>query len=77
VILADGRTSRGGRRRRPIVRVLLVVLLLVLVFLLGVAFGRVLDEQDEPGGLVTTVRTVTPLPRQPPARTVTVTVTEP
>ncbi|MBA3382135.1 MAG: hypothetical protein H0T97_09795 [Actinobacteria bacterium] len=70
------------RRKRPsrrglVARVLLVVLLLVLAFLVGVAFARTLDEQVEPGGVVTNVRTLTPLPQKPPARTVTVTVTSP
>jgi hypothetical protein len=46
-----------------------------LAFLLGIAFSRTLDERPKPGGVVTNVRTLTPLPQQPPARTVTVTVT--
>lgn len=72
------RGSRVGlRRRRYVARLLLAVLLLVLAFLVGVAFARTLDEQVEPGGVVTNVRTLTPLPQEPPARTVTVTVTSP
>ena len=75
------RPSREGRagppRRKLLVRLLLAVLLLALAFLLGVAFARTLDEQVEPGGVVTNVRTLTPLPQEPPARTVTVTVTSP
>jgi hypothetical protein len=59
------------------VRALLAGVFLALAFLLGIAFSRALDEANEPGGVVTTVRTLTPLPQQPPARTVTVTVTEP
>jgi hypothetical protein len=55
--------------------VLLAILLLVLSFLLGISFARALDERSEPGGVVTDVRTLTPLPQQPPTRTVTVTVT--
>jgi len=79
VILVDrpSRTNRRGRRRRPIFRVLLVVVLLALAFVLGIAFSRALDDAPEPGGVVTTVRTLTPLPLEAPARTVTVTVTEP
>ena len=70
------RGSRARRRRgRNVARLLLAVLLLVLAFLGGVAFARTLDEQVEPGGVVTNVRTLTPLPQEPPARTVTVTVT--
>ena len=56
---------------------LLGILLLVFAFLLGIAFARTLDERPKPGGVVTDVRTLNPLPQQPPARTVTVTVTEP
>ncbi|MGI8861477.1 MAG: hypothetical protein ACR2GV_01955 [Gaiellaceae bacterium] len=63
--------------RRLVARVLLTVLALALAFLVGVAFARTLDEQVEPGGVVTNVRTLTPLPQEPPARTVTVTVTSP
>jgi hypothetical protein len=57
--------------------VLLGALLLVLAFLLGMAVAQTLDERPEPGGVVTDVRTLPPLPQQPPARTVTVTVTSP
>jgi hypothetical protein len=49
-----------------------------LAFLLGIAFARTLDERPQPGDVVTTnVRTLTPVPQQAPARTVTVTVTSP
>ncbi|MDQ3380734.1 MAG: hypothetical protein M3546_10515 [Actinomycetota bacterium] len=72
---------RGGRtrpsHRRLVAQALVMVLLLVLTFLVGVAFARTLDEQVEPGGVVTNVRTLTPLPQEPPARTVTVTITSP
>lgn len=65
------------RRRDSGARVLLVLLLLVLAFLLGIAVARTLDERPEPGGVTTDVRTLAPLPQRPPARTVTVTITEP
>jgi hypothetical protein len=68
--------GRGGRRSR-IVRTLLIVAAAALAFLLGVAFARTLDGRPKPGGVVTDVRTLTPLPQEPPARTVTVTVTSP
>lgn len=72
------RQKRGrSRRRESVLRTLLVALALTLAFLLGIAFARTLDERPEPGGAVTRVRTLTPLPQQPPARTVTVTVTQP
>jgi hypothetical protein len=47
----------------------------VLVFLLGMAFARTLDERPKPSGPETIVRTLTPLPQDAPPRTVTVTVT--
>jgi hypothetical protein len=59
------------------VRVVMVGLLMLVAFLLGIAASRTLDERPEPGDVVTDVRTLTPLPQQPPARTVTVTVTSP
>jgi hypothetical protein len=70
---ARGRPSRRG----TVVRSIVVVVLLVLAFLLGIAFSRALDEGQEPGGVVTSVRTLTPRSQEPPPRTVTVTVTEP
>ena len=62
-----------ARRRSPFLRALLVGVALVLAFLLGIAFARTLDERPEDGATVTNVRTLTPLPQQGPARTVTVT----
>lgn len=50
---------------------------LVLAFLLGLAFARTVDERPEDGVTVTSIRTLTPLPQEGPARTVTVTVTTP
>jgi hypothetical protein len=41
----------------------------------GIAFARALDERPRDGPMVTSVRTLTPLPQQPPTRTITVTVT--
>jgi hypothetical protein len=73
----DRRRRPRPRPRERAARVLLVVLLLVFAFLLGIAVSRTLDERPEPGGMVTQVRTLTPLSQQPPARTVTVTVTSP
>lgn len=67
------RRSRGG----AIGRVVLVLVGLALVFLLGIAFARTLDERPESGGAETIVRTLTPLPQKAPTRTVTVTVTTP
>lgn len=65
------------RPRRPrVARVLVLALALVVVFIVGVAFGQALEDAPDPGGVTTSVRTLTPLPQQPPARTVTVTVTQ-
>ncbi len=66
-----------ARRRSPFLRVFIAALALVLAFLLGIAFARTLDERPEDGKAVTSVRTLTPLPQEEPARTVTVTVTGP
>jgi hypothetical protein len=68
--------ARSGRRR-ALVRALLIGAALALAFLLGIAFARTLDERPEEGGIVTSVRTLTPLSQQGPVRTVTVTVTAP
>ena len=69
------RGHKRGRRRRIFPRWLAFGLALVVVFVTGVALGRALDDAPEPGPVTTSVRTLTPLPQQPPARTVTVTVT--
>jgi hypothetical protein len=73
------RTGRRehARRRARLFRFALLGAALVLVFLVGIAFGQALDDAPEPGGVTTSVRTLTPLPQAPPARTVTVTVTQP
>lgn len=69
------RRAAPRRRRSRVLRAALVVLLGVLAFLLGVAFARTLDERPKPGGTVTSVRTLEPLPQEAPERTVTITVT--
>ena len=72
------RQNRARRTaREKLVRLLLVVLGLLVVFLLGMAFAETLDDRPKPGGTETIVRTLTPLPQEPPVRTVTVTVTSP
>jgi hypothetical protein len=72
-----GRLDRRQRGRTRLVRIAALVLALAAVFVVGIAFGKALDETPEPSGVTTTVRTLEPLPQQPPARTVTVTVTQP
>jgi hypothetical protein len=69
------RDRKGRARRQRVVRIALAALVLAFAFLLGIAFAQTLDERPEPGGVVTNVRTLTPLPQQAPGRTVTVTVT--
>jgi hypothetical protein len=73
--------GQGGRRRSSarerVGRVVLLFVGLVLTFLLGIAFARTLDERPKSSGTVTSVRTLTPIPQDAPARTVTVTVTGP
>lgn len=63
-------------RLRRVVRVLAVVVLVGLVFVLGVAFSRALDERPRSGEPVTTVRTLEPRSQEAPVRTVTETVTQ-
>lgn len=67
--------NRSGRRSLRRVRWVALALGLAVVFLMGIALGQALDDGPEPGGITTSVRTLTPLPQQPPTRTVTVTVT--
>lgn len=72
------RQRRSGLTRRArIGRVVLVAVGLTLAFLLGIAFAQTLDDRPSSGGVVTDVRTLTPLPQGAPTRTVTVTVTTP
>jgi hypothetical protein len=71
------RRRAGPSRRERIGRAVLFGVVAVLAFLLGVAFADTLDERPRSGGAITDVRTLTPLPQEPPARTVTVTVTSP
>jgi hypothetical protein len=78
-MLEDPRRQRQSRpsRRESIGRIVLVGVALALAFLLGIAFARTLDDRPSSGGVVTDVRTLTPLPQGAPIRTVTVTVTTP
>ena len=74
----DRATRRQPARRSTRARVgraVLLVVCAVLVFLLGIAFARTLDERPAPGGAETIVRTLTPVPQSGPGETVTVTVT--
>ena len=64
-------------RARRVLRALVAIAFVVLVFLLGMAFARTLDERPTSSGVATTERTLTPLQQSAPTRTVTVTVTGP
>lgn len=75
MITAAGRPRRRRRRRWPVVLLLLVAG--AVLFVLGVGLGRALEENPQPGGPVTAVRTLNPLPLPPARDTVTVTVTAP
>jgi hypothetical protein len=75
-VRGPGAHSRSPRRR-PLWRRVALALALLAIFLVGIAFGQALDDAPEPGGVTTSVRTLTPLPQEAPARTVTVTVTQP
>jgi hypothetical protein len=68
------------RRRRPpprrgpgVVGVLVAAALVLLAFVVGLALGRALEEGPDPGGTVTAVRTLRPVPLPPVTETVTVT----
>jgi hypothetical protein len=69
--------ARPREDRRRVFRGAVTIAFVVLVFLLGIAFARTLDERPKSTGVATTERTLTPLPQSAPARTVTVTVTGP
>ena len=73
--LESRRRSAPRSRGRPVVRLVLLALAALLVFLLGIAFARTLDDRPSTGADQTIVRTLTPLSQQAPGRTVTVTVT--
>ena len=75
--MLSGFGARRRPRRRIFPRWLALALALATVFVLGIAVGEALDDAPKEGGVVTSVRTLTPLPQQPPTRTVTVTVTQP
>jgi hypothetical protein len=49
----------------------------VVIFALGIGLGRAIEENPDPGGTITQVRTLRPLPLAPERETVTVTVTTP
>jgi hypothetical protein len=70
----DRRRTRH-RRGRVAARWLLRVAVVAMAFVLGLAVGRALEDDPEPGGERTFVRTLRPLPLAPAPQTVTATVT--
>ncbi|HEX5449732.1 MAG TPA: hypothetical protein VFW85_06710 [Gaiellaceae bacterium] len=59
------------------VRVAIAAVALVIVFVVGIAVGKALNDNSQPGGTQTIVRTLDPLPLAPARVTVTVTTTNP
>lgn len=56
---------RRRRRRSPWGRRAVAVVLLLVVFAVGVALGKALNDDPPDGVVVTSVRTLEPLPQQP------------
>jgi hypothetical protein len=70
--------TRPRRKRNRRIRIAGAAVAAVVLFLVGVALGRALEEDAPAGGTQTLVRTLRPLPLAPAAReTVTVTRSEP
>jgi hypothetical protein len=67
------RTPRRRRGRR-LAAILLLAVAGAALFALGIGLGKALEENPEPGGTITQVRTLRPLPLAPSRETVTVTV---
>jgi len=58
-----------------VIRRILLAVGVLLVFALGIGLGQALNDNPQPGGRQTLIRTLEPLPLAPAAReTVTVTV---
>jgi hypothetical protein len=73
VTLAARRPPRRRRGRR-LAAILLLAVAGAALFALGIGLGKALEENPEPGGTITQVRTLRPLPLAPSRETVTVTV---
>ena len=64
-MIAPEPRSRERRRRSPWPRRIAAVACLAFVFAVGVALGKALNDTPEEGVVVTSVRTLEPLPQQP------------
>ena len=60
---------RRARRRDPWPRRLVVTFLVLVVFAVGIAVGKALNDGPASPGTVTYVRTLEPLPQEPGATT--------
>jgi hypothetical protein len=61
----QGQRRSRPRRRRGLVTLLVGLLLLAATFAIGLALGKALEDGPSPGGTVTYVRTLEPLPQRP------------
>ena len=75
--MSAARPRPPRRRGRGPIRAAAALALLALAFALGVAFGQALEENPDPGGTQTSIRTLKPADLAPPPETVTVTVSSP
>jgi hypothetical protein len=74
---APDRRGRVRRRWRRLGAWALRLAAVLLAFAIGVAVGEALNDNPQPGGDITSVRTLKPLPVAPARETVTVTATSP
>jgi len=63
--LADQHPRRRRRPGRRWPRIVAAVCAALALFAVGIAFGMALRDDPEPGGTVTIVRTLEPLPQTP------------
>jgi hypothetical protein len=63
-VTAERPPRRPPRRNLQRRRLIAGILLLIVVFLLGIAFGKALNDNPKPGGSTTFVRTFFPLSSQ-------------
>ena len=60
------RVRTRAARRRPWLRVVVAVAAAAVIFALGVSLGLALDDRPVPGGTITSIRTLEPLPQREP-----------